>query len=264
MRDILQEINHYKRTLLEDLKKKNPIEALKDKIKNTPQPLGFEKAIRHTMHQESLPPLIAEIKKASPSRGIIQENFHPIDCAKQYQRAGACCLSILTEDKYFHGDLHTINHVKKQVLLPVLRKDFMVDEWQIYESRAYGADAILLILASLSDKQAHTMEEIALTLGMDVLIETHDEQEIIRAQKMQSPLIGVNNRNLKTLEVSLENGKKLLSLIDHQKIAIAESGIATHDDIVFLQKHHAKAFLIGESLMRQDNLYDATYKILHG
>ena len=206
--------------------------------------------------------LIAEIKKASPSKGLIRKDFDPLKLAKCYQDGGASCLSVLTDEKYFQGDNKYIDIIKKDIDLPILRKDFIVDPWQIKESRSLGADCILLIMAVLKLEDAILLEKESIDLGMDVLIETHTHEEIKMANKLKSKLIGVNNRNLKTMEVDINNTIKLKKFIDPDKIIVAESGLKTHKDLQFFKENGIINFLIGESLMKEKNLTLATKTIL--
>ena len=206
--------------------------------------------------------LIAEIKKASPSKGLIRNDFDPLELAKCYQDGGASCLSVLTDEKYFQGNNKYIDIIKKEIDLPILRKDFIIDPWQIKESRSLGADCILLIMAALNLEEAILLEKEALDLGMDVLVETHTHEEIKMANKLKSKLVGVNNRNLKTMEVDINNTIKLKKFIDPDKIIVAESGLKTHTDLKFFEENGIINFLIGESLMKEKNLTLATKTIL--
>jgi indole-3-glycerol phosphate synthase len=202
--------------------------------------------------------IIAEIKKSSPSKGVIRADFNPVDIAHNYQKGGAACLSILTDAPSFQGHEDYLKAVKKVVDLPILRKDFMYDTYQIFESRAIGADCILLIMASLENNQAIELEKTALELGMDILIECHDAEEVERALTyLKSDLIGINNRNLKTFDVSLDTSLTLSKMIPNHKLKVSESGIFTNQDICSLKQKNYRAFLIGESLMRQNNIEQA-------
>ena len=194
--------------------------------------------------------IIAEIKKASPSAGVISEDFDPIKKAIEYEAFGASALSILTEEDFFMGSVDYLKDVKQITALPILRKDFMIDEYQIYESKLIGADCILLIASILSDQQIEDFVNIAQKLQLDYLIEVHDEDELHRVEHFQDALIGINNRNLKTFEVNLDNSVRLRNAFKQKNIFIAESGIKSREDIDYLKLNNIKVFLIGESLMR--------------
>ena len=206
--------------------------------------------------------LIAEVKKSSPSKGLICKNFDPIKIAIDYEKAGAKCLSVLTEKNYFGGNIDYISQIKKSVNIPILRKDFIIDEWQIFESYYAGADCILLILAILNDKQLKNFYNLSNKLEMDVICEVHDEEELLRAIKLEVNCIGVNNRNLKTLNIDKNTFHLLSSKIPQKTIKICESGLTCNDDLKKFTKSGADAFLIGESLMRSNNIYEETQKII--
>ena len=206
--------------------------------------------------------IIAEIKKASPSKGIIRANFKPDQIAKSYENGGATCLSVLTDKDYFHGNPRYIQLVKNHCKLPVLRKDFMIDPYQIFESKALGADCILLIVAALELNQMKELESLANELDMDVLVESHDEHELEKALQLNTKLIGVNNRNLKTFDVSLQTTLNLLKEIPNDKITVTESGIFTSQDINLMKQHGIYSFLVGEAFMRDDNPGKSLKKLL--
>ena len=208
--------------------------------------------------------LIAEIKKASPSAGLIRPDFDPPTLARTYADSGATCLSVLTNEPYFQGSPDHLKAARKAVDLPVLRKDFILDPWQVYESRLMGADAILLIMAALTDSLARELEELARALDMDVLAEVHDRRELERALGLQTQLIGINNRNLRTLHTDLHTTAELAPLVPSDRFLIAESGIHTHADIVWLCEAGARCFLVGTSLLQQADVGEATRKLLHG
>ncbi|ETD69883.1 indole-3-glycerol-phosphate synthase [Pelistega indica] len=213
---------------------------------------GFANALISTIHRKENA-VIAEIKKASPSKGVIREDFNPIEIATTYANNGATCLSVLTDRTYFQGSPDYLRQARASCSLPVLRKDFIIDPYQIINSRALGADCILLIVSALSDAQLNELEAATLELGMDALIEVHDHTELERALNLKSPLIGINNRNLRNFEVSLDNTIKLLNDIPTDRVVITESGIHTHDDITLMNEHNVYGFLVGESLMRQED-----------
>lgn len=259
--NVLDRIIAEKQLLVAKAKQDYPLNTLLKDLEKAPLPRGFEAALRQKSSQGNHA-LIAEIKKASPSKGLIRADFNPREIAIAYEKGGAACLSVLTDINYFQGNDAYLIEAKAAVRLPILRKDFMVDPYQIFHSRLIGADCILLIMAALNDALAAELEDIALSLGMSVLIEVHDENELERALLLKSNLIGVNNRNLKTLEVDINTSKRLLQSLPSQRFGIAESGLSTPQDLSDLSSFGAKGFLIGESLMRQDDIEAATRHIL--
>lgn len=257
--DILEEICFKKRGHVSEQKLRVSLNDLKRKCEEMPLAGGFCNALE----RENGVALIAEVKKASPSKGVIREDFDPVEIAQIYEGAGATCLSVLTDVPYFQGHDQYLKDVKKAVSLPVLRKDFIIDPYQIYESRALGADCILLIMAALSDSQAWEYYELATSLGLDVLTEVHDLGELERAKRFEPMMIGVNNRNLKTLEVDVQTSFDLmLHMPQKGSLLISESGISDPATIGRLSDIGYRGFLVGESLMRQDNIDLATRSLL--
>jgi len=259
--DILNQICDKKRADLVIQKQSISINDLETTIQNQKMPRGFHQALKNKIANGQYG-LIAEIKKASPSHGLIRPDFNPAQHAKGYEAGGATCLSILTDMPYFQGCADYLIEAKAACTLPVLRKDFMIDPYQVFEARAMGADCILLIMAALDDALAAELEACATSLGMDVLVETHNLEELNRALKLKSQLIGVNNRNLKTLSIDIETSIELESHIPTGYTIISESGLKTSDDLAYISKAGINGFLIGESLMKQDDVELATRKIL--
>ena len=246
--NILDEIVAKTKSKLEEKKQGLSLEELSSKIDfENLKETNFKKSL-----QNKAEAIIAEIKKASPSAGIISENFDPVLKSKEYESFGASALSILTEEDYFLGNIQYLMDVKAITSLPILRKDFIVDEYQIYESKLIGADCILLIASILNDKELKNFSEIAERLKLDYIIEVHDEEELQRVKHFSNAIIGVNNRNLKTFDVDINNSVELKKIFEGENIFIAESGIKSKKDIEYLQQNNINVFLIGESLMKGD------------
>lgn len=238
------------------------IAGLRRKIVEAHQPVrGFGMALKAAV-MDGRCGLIAEIKKASPSGGLIRPEFDPASIACAYEAAGATCLSVLTDRPYFQGEIAHLRATRAATKLPVLRKDFMLDPWQVYESRWMGADCVLLIMAALSNEMAIELESTARDLDMDVLVEVHDAAELERGLGLQTPLIGVNNRNLRTLRTDLETTIELASYVPPDRLFITESGICTREDVMRLSKVGAQCLLVGESLLRQADLGAAVHELL--
>ena len=249
MSDILEKIVAVKLQEVAAAKTRKSLELVRADAESRVLTRDFVGAIR-TKIAEGKPAVIAEVKKASPSKGVIREDFIPADIAQSYAEFGAACLSVLTDVQFFQGSVDYLKQARASCQLPVLRKDFMVDSYQIYESRSMGADAVLLIAACLDDAQMKDMEAIALSLDMAVLVEVHDQAELERALKLRTPLIGINNRNLKTFEVSLDTTLTLRSQVPADRILVTESGIHTRDDVLRMGAAGISTFLVGEAFMR--------------
>ena len=251
MASYLDEIIKDKRSVVTEEERRESLEDIKSKIVDLPPRRGFIQSIQQR-NNEGLVSVIAEIKKASPSKGVIRENFSPETIAKQYEENNATCLSVLTDEKFFQGSLEYLKKIRSIVEIPLLRKDFIINEYQIYQSKLYGADCILLIVSALSDSQLKEFKTIAESLDLDVLVEIHNQDELERIQPIDFPFIGINNRNLSTFEVDLKTTREL-SLNLKDKLVVSESGIKTREDIDQILNYDVLNFLVGESFMRAEN-----------
>lgn len=249
MSDILEKILATKRAEVAAAKQAMPLDALKEAARNASPVRDFVGAIRARI-DSGRPAVIAEIKKASPSKGVIRADFKPAEIAASYEQGGAACLSVLTDRDYFQGAPEYLAAARNACGLPVLRKDFMIDPYQVYEARAMGADCILLIVAALSLAQMQELEDLAHDLGMAVLVESHDGQELETALQLKTPLMGINNRNLRTFATSLETTIALLPRIAPGRIVVTESGILAPEDVALMRQHQVNTFLVGEAFMK--------------
>ena len=252
MSDILNKILATKKTEVAASKLAVSLDQLQAQAEAQGEPRDFVGSI-HKKIMANKAAVIAEIKKASPSKGVIREDFKPAEIAKSYEKAGAACLSVLTDEQYFQGSAAYLKQARAACKLPVLRKDFIIDEYQVFEARAMGADCILLIVAALELAQMQKLEALANELGMAVLVEVHDADELALALKLDTPLIGINNRNLRTFEVSLQTTLDLLKIMPEDRFVVTESGIFTPDDVKLMMDNQVQGFLVGEAFMRQDD-----------
>lgn len=250
--DILKKIIHRKLQEIEERSAQLSLQQLMDALPTASSPRGFVQSIRDRIDAGQAA-VIAEIKKASPSKGVLRTDFRPADIARSYAANGAACLSVLTDEDFFQGGDEYLRQARAACELPVIRKDFIIDPYQVYEARVMGADCILLIAACLDDTQLQILNDLAQQLGMDVLVEVHDQDELARSLLLGNSLVGINNRNLRTFEVDLQTTLEMLDLIGDDRIVVTESGIHTPHDVALMRRHEVHAFLVGEAFMRADD-----------
>ncbi len=250
--DILKKIVARKEQEIAEARQRVSLEALRERLEDKSPPRGFVASLKKNI-EAGRAGVIAEIKKASPSKGVLREDFLPADIARSYAEHGAACLSVLTDVDFFQGSPEYLKQARAACELPVIRKDFIVDPYQVYEARAMEADCILLIVACLNDEQLASLNSLAMELGMDVLIEVHDEEELVRALAVDNPMVGINNRNLRTFDVSLDTTLNMLKRIPGDRLVITESGILQPEDVELMRGHGVNGFLVGEAFMRADD-----------
>ncbi|MVF22101.1 indole-3-glycerol phosphate synthase TrpC [Methylocaldum sp. BRCS4] len=250
--DILQKILARKAEEVTERRLRTPLEDVRRQAQDADAPRGFVRALR-TKIEDGAAAVIAEIKKASPSKGVMRPDFRPADIARSYADHGAACLSVLTDRDFFQGSEEYLKEARSVCSLPVLRKDFMIDPYQVFEARAIGADCILLIAAALSDAAMRELADVAVDLGMDVLVEVHDASELERALRLDLPLVGINNRNLRTFETRLDTTLDLLERIPPGRLVVTESGIHTPEDVSLMRRHGVHTFLVGEAFMTAED-----------